>query len=327
MGKHSPRGSLLAAVLCLIFCFALVAVAYFVLENERDVVIIAGGCVVGFAVMLCLSVILGNTFVYELKCRRAAFKAMGRDSFKAVIKDKVAKTAHKGIYYMIKGDSARAEELLISALSLADVRQNQLFCVEWLVRLYEAADDSAKLLWCYRKAADYAPDNADIQSRLGHAYYVDGKLDKAMYCFEQALHYDPNHGYSRFSIAKIHMVRGEDDKAISVLEELLAIQENHPLVFSELATIYAMHREDDKCREYYEKAILCGYEDAEKLSKRMTAIYEFNKAQGADGSDLPSEYYRHIQTEEEKKPKCTSSCEHCDLNKKCEKGEEDAGDE
>ncbi len=326
MGK---RSSLIAAIICLVICFASIAVAYVLLDEERDMVIIAGGVLIGFAVMVCISIILGNTFVYDLRCKRAALKAMGKDGFKAVMKDKVAKTAHRGICYMLKGEYANAEEQLMQALSLADVRQNQLFCIEWLVRLYETTSDDSKLMWCYRKAADYAPDNPEIQSRLGHAYFVEGKLDKAMYCFEQALHYDPNHGYSGYSIAKIHVARGEDDIAIEKLTELAKVQENHPLIFAELATILAMKGDEEKSREYYQKAVLLGYNEPDKLARRMTAICNFNNADNADGDDLPKEYYRRIQKEEDdKKPKCTSySCEYCSLNKKCEKGEENAGDE
>lgn len=322
MGKRS-----ITAVICLVICFLSIAAAYVFLEENRDMVIIAGGIVVGFAVMVCISIILGNTFVYSLRCRRAALKAMGKDGFTAVMKDEVAKTAYKGIYKMIKGDYAAAEEQLMQALSMADVRQNQLFCIEWLVRLYETTSDDSKLMWCYRKAADYAPDNPEIQSRLGHSYYVEGKLDKAMYCFEQALHYDPNHGYSGYSIAKIHIARGEDDIAVQKLTELAKVQENHPLVFAELATVLAMKGDEEKSREYFQKAILLGYNEPDKLAARMTAICEFNKASNADGNDLPQEYYRRIQKNEEEKRNCSScSCEYCSLDKSV-KGEDNAGDE
>lgn len=321
------RSSIIAAIICLAVCFLSIAAAYILFPENRDMVIIAGGVVIGFAVMVCISVILGNTFVYDLRCKRAALKAMGKDGFKAVMKDKVAKTAHKGIFYMLRGEYAKAEEQLMQALSLADVRQNQLFCIEWLVRLHETTSDDSKLMWCYRKAADYAPDNPEIQSRLGHAYYVEGKLDKAMYCFEQALHFDPNHGYSGYSIAKIHIARGEDDIAIEKLTELAKVQENHPLIFAELATILAMKGEEEKSREYYQKAVLLGYNEPDKLARRMTAICEYNNAKNADGDDLPQEYYRRIQKNEEKKPKCSSGCEYCSLNKDKEKGEENAGNE
>ena len=155
------------------------------------------------------------------------------------------------------------------------------------------------MLWGFRKAAEFAPDDPEVQSRLGHAYYADGKLTSAEYCFKQALEYDPNHGYSYYSLAKIHMVRGEDDKALEILQKLISIQENHPLVLAELATWYAMHDDEEKCKEYYEKALLCGYKDPEELSRRMTALHQFNHAEAASGDDLPWEYYKRITLEEE----------------------------
>ena len=97
---------------------------------------------------------------------------------------------------LMKGRYPEAEEKLMRALSISDNRQNQLFCVEWLIKLYEAQENEGQLMWALRKAAEIAPDNPDAQSRLGHAYYNEGKLSSAEYCFEQALRYDPNYGYS-----------------------------------------------------------------------------------------------------------------------------------
>ncbi|MGN0686726.1 MAG: tetratricopeptide repeat protein [Oscillospiraceae bacterium] len=294
----------------------LVLLIFMMLDWQQDRVMII------YSLLVMLGVILGScgigivrcTLGEKLKSRRAALKAMGRHAVSAIQKDKTARIAYKGIVKLMDNKIAEAEGLIMQAYNLSDVRNNQLFCIEWLVRIYEVLENSAtaaydvrgKLMWCYRRAAELAPDNPEAQSRLGHAYYVDGKLDKAKYCFEQAIKYDPNHGYSYYSIAKIHICRGEDEKAVEMLEQLLKIQENHPLVYSELATVYAMHREDEKCREYYEKAILCGYEQPEKLAARMTAIYTFNNSDSADGSDLPSEYYRHIQKEDDEDDKASA---------------------
>ncbi len=252
-------------------------------------------CVTAVAV----AAIVMRPVMHRLSLRTAALKAMGKDGFKAVVRDKVARVAYQGVYQFIKGDYPAAEERLTKALNLSDVRQNQVFCIEWLIRLYEHINNSSKLLWSYRKAVEYSPDNPEAQSRLGYAYYVDGKLENAMYCFGQAIHYDPNHGYSHYSIAKIHIIRGEDEKAIEVLENLIKIQENHPLIYAELSVIYAMNNNEEKSQECYNKAILCGYEDTEALSKRITAIRIFNNAENAGGDDLPQDYYRYIEKSED----------------------------
>jgi tetratricopeptide (TPR) repeat protein len=228
-----------------------------------------------------------------LQRRKAALHALGKSGITKIARDKTARIAYKGIYAFFKDDYPKAEEYLNLALSRSDIRQNQLFCIEWLIKLYEVTENDFKLLWCFRKAVEYAPDNPEAQARLGHAYFTDGKLDKAMYCFEQALRYDPNNGYSYYSMAKIYMVRGEDDKAVETLEQLTKINENHPLVYAELATFAAMRGEREKCEEYYKKAQLCGYNTPDELNKRITAILEFGKAE-ASGADLPREYYRKI---------------------------------
>ena len=260
--------------------------------------IAAVAAVCGFASMVtALYVIVKYIFKPYIDRRRAALRALGTHGVSKVNKDPTARLAYKGIYEFFKQNFAKSEEYLNLALSRSDFRQNQLFCIEWLIHLYEAAD---KLLWCYRKAAEYAPDNPEFQSRLGHVYYVDGKLDKAMYCFEQALRYDPNHGYSYYSIAKIQIVRGEDKKAEETLNTLIKINENHPLVYSELATLAAMHGENERCEEYYKKALLCGYKDPDELQKRISAIMKFGNTEGVDGGDLPNEYYRRIEPNEMK---------------------------
>ncbi|MGN1340940.1 MAG: tetratricopeptide repeat protein [Oscillospiraceae bacterium] len=267
-------------------------------ENDRLCCIMALG--VALAAAAGTAVVCGfRALGYRLGMNRAALKALGKQGIRKIRNDEAAKYAYKGIVKLFQGKYPDADDLLQRALSLSTVRQNQMFCIEWLIKLYEATDNDSRLLWCYRKAAEFAPDDPEVQSRLGHAYYADGKLSNAEYCFKQALEYDPNHGYSYYSLAKIHMVRGEDDKALELLLKLSTIQENHPLVLAELATWYAIHDDEEKCREYYEKAMLCGYKDPEELSKRMTALYQFNHAAEVSGNDLPWEYYKRITLDEE----------------------------
>lgn len=226
--------------------------------------------------------------------KKAAIRALGKEGIRLVRHDNVAKLAYKGIYSLLDGKPAEAENYLQEALSKADLRQNQMFCIEWLVRLYETMENESKLLWCYRKAAEYAPDNPETQSRLGHAYFSAGKLDQATYCFEQALRYDPTHGYSYFSLAKIQMVRGEDKKAFDTLQQLVKINENHPLCHAELADWYAMQGDAEKAEEECKKAQLCGIRDPDELNKRINAILGFHKTD-YDEKNLPELFYRRIE--------------------------------
>lgn len=267
--------------------------------NDNFRLMCLSGLILGGGTAVALAVSTLCSFVREsFSERRAALKALGKHGLKVVTKDESARIAYKGILKLMEGRYAEAEELLQKSLSMSEVRQNQLFCVEWLIKLYEVQENDARIMWCFRRSAELAPDNPEVQSRLGHAYYADGKLSNAEYCFEQALKYDPNHGYSYYSLAKIYMVRGEDERALETLKTLENIQANHPLVNAELATWYAMHDDPQKAEEYYDKAILCGYKEPELLSKRMTALREFNHAEGAAGEDLPQEYYRHIEKED-----------------------------
>lgn len=249
----------------------------------------------GFVILSSLlAVIWADVIVPRKEKRRTAARALGKDGIKLVRKDEVAKMAYKGIYALLEGKLPEAEEILQKALARTDLRQNQMFCIEWLIRLYEAMDNDAKLMWCYRKAVEYAPDNPEAQSRLGHAYFSDGKLDQATYCFEQALRYDPNHGYSYFSLAKIQMVRGEDDKAFETLQKLVKINENHPLCHAELADWYAMRGDAQHAEEECRKAQLCGIQEPENLNKRINAMLSFHKTD-YDEKNLPDIFYRKIE--------------------------------
>ena len=239
-----------------------------------------------------------NLLKRPLALRRAALKALGKQGIRKVRHDEAAKYAYKGIVKLFQGKYPDADDMLQKALSLSNMRQNQMFCVEWLIKLYEATENDARLMWCFRKAAEFAPDDPEVQSRLGHAYFAEGRLDNAEYCFNQALEYDPNHGYSYYSLSKIYMVRGQDDRARETLEKLSKIQGNHPLVFAELAIWHAMHNDEQESKEYYNKALLCGYREPEELSKRLTAIKMFNNADNASGEDLPRNYYRRIIKED-----------------------------
>ena len=272
---------------------AVFASLLFLADNNRFMFVIASFFAIGGLLFLTRYMIEEFISPY-IRRKNAAAKALGREGIKIMHKDKTAQVAYKGIYSILKEDFPKAEDYLQQALAMADIRQNQTFCIEWLIKLYEAMGNESKLMWCFRKSVEYAPDNSEAQSRLGHAYFSEGKLDQAMYCFEQALKYDPNNGYSYFNIAKIQMLHGEDSKAYETLQKLLQINENHPLVHAELADYYAMQGDAEKAEEECKKAQLCGIREPEELSRRVKAILSFNSTEYGE-NDLPSLFYRRIE--------------------------------
>lgn len=241
-----------------------------------------------------LSVYLITTFLMPvINRRRAAMMALGREGITMVRKDKNAMQVYKGIYALMDGKLAKAESLLQLALSQSDIRQNQMFCIEWLIKLYAAMENDPKLLWCYRKAVELSPDNPDAQTRLGQEYLSNGNLDQAVYCFEQALRYNPNDGFSYYSLAAIHMMRGEDDKAFEDLQRLKKINEDHPLCHSQLANYYALTGNREMAMLECKRAQLCGFKDPEEINRRINAMLSFNETKFS-GEDLPDIYYRKI---------------------------------
>lgn len=270
---------------------------YFIVPEEKEILFSSALVILISVGILFIMFLILRFLLPHINRKRASVKALGKDGIKVVFRDETAKLAYKGIYALLGGKLPEAESYLQEALAHSDVRQNQMFCIEWLIRVYEEMNNEPKIRWCFRKAVEYSPDNPEAQSRLGHAYCVEGNLDKAKYCFEQALRYDPNHGFSYFNLAKIYLVRGEDEKAHEILEKLTKINENHPLAHSEYANYYAMQGNREKAEEECKKAQLCGINDPEEINRRINAILSFSEA-AFSGEDLPSLYYRKIEKTE-----------------------------
>lgn len=256
---------------------------------------------IGFVccVTLLLKSIIDNFIVPYINRRNAALRALGKEGIRIVHKDEVARLAYKGIYSLLKGKIPEAEDYLQQSLAQSDVRQNQTFCVEWLIRLYESTENNAKLMWGYRTAVELAPESPDSQSRLGHAYYNVGQLDKAIYHFEQALRYDANNGYAYFSLSKIYLIRDDMKKAYEMLEQLKKVNEHHPLCYVAFADYYAMNGEKEKAEEAVKKAELCGVHEPEELNRRINAMLSFHTTEWSE-KDLPAVYYRRVEKEEDK---------------------------
>ena len=275
-------------------CEFLLFIILFFGDEKYNLMCMSGIILCGMTLAVVVLSMIFSLIKEKIDLRRAALKALGKHGLKVVASDESARVAYKGIVKLFQGNYPDAEELLMKSLSMASVRQNQLFCVEWLGRLYEETNNRPKLIWCYRKAVELAPENPDAQCRLGQEYFNDGSLSNAVHCFEQALRYDPNNGYAYYSMAKIHIIRGEDDKARVLFGKLLTINENHPLVYAELAIFSAMKGDRDKSEEYCQKAILCGYREPEELNAKLTAIFDFGQAENVSENDLPQEYYRRF---------------------------------
>lgn len=238
--------------------------------------------------------------VPHLTRRIAALRALGSNGFGKLALDPVARIVYRGIYCVLNGEDAKAEKYLEQAISNANSVDNQLFCYDWLLKIYEKNVDEYKdkIVRCFRETAELAPDNALAQCRLGHAYYGEGRLDSALYCFEQAMKYDPNEGFAYYTAAKIHLIRGEDEKCLETLNRLAVINESHPLVYGELAIYHAMHDEIEQCDECFKKAALCGHRELERLERQIDAIKRFRKGETYNGSDLPEDYYRRVEKPE-----------------------------
>lgn len=269
-------------------------------DGDMEVISMVFALAAAVAGIFYLSIIILKEFLIPyINRRRAALRALGKDGIRILRNDKTARLAYRGIYALFKGNYPDAEDYLQQALANSEIRQNRKFCIEWLVKLYEATENSSRLMWCFRKAAEYSPDDAEAQSRLGHAYFAEGNLDKAEYFFEQALRYDANNGYSYYNLVKIFLIRKDYDKALDTLKNLMRINENHPLAHAEYANYYAMRGERENALEECKKAQLCGYKDPDELNRRINAMLSFEETKFGK-EDLPSIYYKRAELKNNK---------------------------
>ncbi|MGN0648937.1 MAG: tetratricopeptide repeat protein [Oscillospiraceae bacterium] len=305
MNKHKNTDIASAAVI--VFSI-LLAIAYVIIMNK--LVYAAGGMLyvelgaiqltalmISLEVTAVVTVLLVRYLMPYIIRRQEALASLGENSFGKLAKDPTARLAYRGVYYVLDNKTAQAEKYLEQAINRADNSTNQLFCYEWLIRLYENDPDKYKdkLMWCYRKTAEIAPDNARLQCRLGQMYYSDGRLDNALYCFEQSIKYNPFEGFAYYMTAKIQLIRGEDERCLETLNKLLEINESHPLVYGELAIYYAMHDDIEKCDECFNKAMLCGHRDAMTLERNIDAIKRYRRGETYYGDYLPEDYYRRVE--------------------------------
>ena len=81
----------------------------------------------------------------------------------------------------------------------------------------------------YEKALAIQPDNADVRTDMGTAYWYSGDPDKAIANFEKALAVRPNHPGTLFNLGIVKWQGKKDPKAaIAAWEKLLATNPDYP---------------------------------------------------------------------------------------------------
>ena len=114
--------------------------------NENFRLMCISGLILGGGTAAALAASTLCSFAKEsFSERRAALRALGKHGLRILRHDEGARCAYKGILMLMKARYPEAEEKLMRALSISDNRQNQLFCVEWLIKLYEAQENEGQL--------------------------------------------------------------------------------------------------------------------------------------------------------------------------------------
>jgi tetratricopeptide (TPR) repeat protein len=97
-------------------------------------------------------------------------------------------------------------------------------------------DDASAVL---SKAVANSPD-ADLMSRLGHIYLLQGKLQDAERCFQQAMEWDPSDYHPHLSLSQIALQRDQHEEALRYLNQANQLAPLEYNVLYSLASVYRL---------------------------------------------------------------------------------------
>jgi tetratricopeptide (TPR) repeat protein len=122
--------------------------------------------------------------------------------------------------YVGLGQYLDAEEALVRAVQSAP--RDLTFHLA-LVRFYadHAYNITGRGLDAAQKAADLAPDNAQVRDMLGWMYFLAGDPDQARLHLESALHLDPGLASTYYHLGMLNRALGRDEEARSALLRVL----------------------------------------------------------------------------------------------------------
>jgi cytochrome c-type biogenesis protein CcmH/NrfG len=124
------------------------------------------------------------------------------------------------------------EELTKSAAPmLAQLQQNpkDVATLAKVGNLYYDGQAYPQAIEYYEKALAIQPDNADVRTDMGTAYWYSGDADKAIANFEKALAVRPNHPGTLFNLGIVKWQGKKDPKAaVAAWEKLLATNPDYP---------------------------------------------------------------------------------------------------
>jgi cytochrome c-type biogenesis protein CcmH/NrfG len=98
-----------------------------------------------------------------------------------------------------------------------------------LGNLYYDAKQFADAVQYYQRALAIHPDNADVRTDMGTAYWYSGDADKAVEAMEASLHYQPGHPQTLFNLGWVRWQGKADPKgAVEAWQQLLKANPDYP---------------------------------------------------------------------------------------------------
>ena len=98
-----------------------------------------------------------------------------------------------------------------------------------LGNLYYDAQQFSDAIQYYGRALEIHPENADVRTDMGTAYWYSGNADKAIVALEAALKYSPGHPQTLFNLGWVRWQGKADPKgAVEAWEKLLKANPDYP---------------------------------------------------------------------------------------------------
>ncbi|MCL2633209.1 MAG: tetratricopeptide repeat protein [Oscillospiraceae bacterium] len=187
-------------------------------------------------------------------------------------KDKGARLAHKGLCAFFRNNYGKALLYFEKAMEHSYVSQNNAFCLDWMIKCYDAQEKYDEALQCCIKAVNYAPSNIRTLFNIADRYSRAGRFDKAEYYYNTILKYDKDNVAAIFMLGAIHMGGERYEEANNQLSRVLEIDERFTSAAAELSVLSAIRDDQNQAEIYYNQVKDNNFRDLDRLEKRLTSI-------------------------------------------------------
>ncbi len=166
-----------------------------------------------------------------------------------------------GLAWLLQGEELEAQGVWLSAISLGNPEQIEIWTTELIEFLQAVATDyleSGKLQLAetiYWQILELQPEALEIYNILGNILISQNQLESAIYCYEQAINLAPNSPINYHNLGLIFERQGRIDQAITCYQKALAIEPKFAMTYYNLGIIFQKQDQLDQAISYYQQSL------------------------------------------------------------------------